>query len=49
MMLRPECKNCEKYATLELNGVYYCSKHALEVVRKTTGPVPPIKMIQVQR
>lgn len=46
MMFRPECKHCEKVATLEINGVLYCSTHALEQVRKATGPIPPVKMLQ---
>lgn len=45
MFGRRVCESCPKQATLEIKGRFYCSQHALEVVR-STDPIPPVKMIQ---
>lgn len=46
MMLRLFCENCEREATLEINGRYFCRAHALEKVRQTTGLIPPVMMVK---
>lgn len=49
MMLRKDCTHCERVATLEIDGRYYCAQHALEKVKtveKSEGRIPPAKMVQ---
>lgn len=41
-MLTKHC-HCGALATVEMNLVYYCSKHAFERIMATDGPVPRLR------
>jgi hypothetical protein len=46
MMFRKDCTNCERQATVEIDGRPYCSEHAFQKVRAAKGPVPMPKPIK---